>query len=342
MGLNVAVIGAGVSGLACASELTRHGHRVSVFEKSRGAGGRAPTRWVDRDAAPPLGFDHGAQYFHVRSSAFRQIMDQASSYGVVAPWNGRLVNLSYGQKTPVQEDETRWVGTPGMASLGKYLALDLDVQYETRVTGLVRENEHIRLTLLKGQGAGAASDRCETELSGLFDWVVCAVPCEQVSELFSEFHPPLAKEASHVKSSVNWTCMLSFDQTIPVDFDGAFVYDSPLGWICRDSSKPGRAPGERWLVQATSDWSQAHVQLSTDHACEMLIDVFRNVLGLSVSPERAVAHRWLYALPENPLDCGYYLDRKAKVAACGDWLSKARVEDAYLSGQSLASEIKSS
>lgn len=341
MGFNIAVIGAGVSGLACASELTKHGHRVIVFEKSRGAGGRAPTRWLDRDSTPPLGFDHGAQYFHVRSGAFRQVIDQASSYGVVAPWQGRLINLSYGQKTPVQEDETRWVGMPGMASFGKYLALDLDVQYDTRVVGLLRENEQIRLTLARGSTRGGPAGKSETELSGLFDWVVCAVPCEQVSELFSEFHPPLAREASTVKSSVNWTCMLSFEQAIPVDFDGAFVYDSPLGWICRDSSKPGRAPSERWILQATSDWSQAHVQLSAEDASEMLIDVFRNVLGLSVSPERAVSHRWLYALPENPLDCGYYLDRNAKIAACGDWLSKARIEDAYLSGQSLASEIKS-
>lgn len=338
MGLNVAIIGAGVSGLACASELTRHGHRVVVFEKSRGAGGRAPTRWLDREASPPVGFDHGTQYFHVRSSAFRQVIEQAVSYGVVAPWEGRVVNLSYGQKTPVQDDETRWVGTPGMASLGKYLALELNVQYDTRVTGLVREGEQFRLTVQKGTNSAESP----TELPELFDWVVSAIPCEQVSELFAEFHPPLAKEASKVKSSVNWTCMLSFDQAIPVDFDGALVYDSPLGWICRDSSKPGRAPGERWLLQATSDWSQAHVQLPADNASEMLIDVFRNVLGLSVKPERAVSHRWLYALPETPLDCGYYLDRKAKLAACGDWLSRARVEDAYLSGQSLASEIKSS
>ncbi len=342
MGLNVAIIGAGVSGLACASELTRYGHHVVVFEKSRGAGGRAPTRWLDRDSIPPLGFDHGAQYFHVRSSAFRQVIEQACSYGVVAPWEGKLVNLSYGQKTAVQDDETRWVGTPGMASLGKYLALDLNVQYETRVTGLVRENEHIRLVVNKGNHAVQDSSSGATVLPDLFDWVISAIPCEQVSDLFSEFHPPLAKEASKVRSSVNWTCMLSFDQSIPVDFDGALVYDSPLGWICRDSSKPGRAPGERWLLQATSDWSQAHVQLLADKAPEMLIDVFRNVLGLSVTPSKAVSHRWLYALPENPLDCGYYLDRKAKIAACGDWLSKPRVEDAYLSGQSLASEIKSS
>lgn len=37
----VAVVGAGYAGLACAVELARHGHRVTVFEASRTLGGRA-------------------------------------------------------------------------------------------------------------------------------------------------------------------------------------------------------------------------------------------------------------------------------------------------------------
>ena len=55
----VAIVGAGMSGLACARELVQLGHEVTLYEKSRGPGGRMPTRWLNRDIDPPLGFDHG-------------------------------------------------------------------------------------------------------------------------------------------------------------------------------------------------------------------------------------------------------------------------------------------
>ena len=44
--LQVAVIGAGISGLTAARSLQDQGHAVRVFEKSRGRGGRAATRRV--------------------------------------------------------------------------------------------------------------------------------------------------------------------------------------------------------------------------------------------------------------------------------------------------------
>ena len=53
----VAIIGAGISGLACARMLKDHGIAVTLYEKSRGPGGRAATRPVPTDRS----FDHGAQ-----------------------------------------------------------------------------------------------------------------------------------------------------------------------------------------------------------------------------------------------------------------------------------------
>jgi len=41
------------------------------------------------------------------------------------------------------------------------------------------------------------------------------------------------------------------------------------------------------------------------------------------------------------LDCNHWIDPLNKLAACGDWLSKGRIEDAFLSGQSLGAEVRS-
>ena len=55
---SVVVVGAGISGLVCASELSQAGIDVTVVEMGRGPGGRLATR---RGSGLP--FDHGTQYF---------------------------------------------------------------------------------------------------------------------------------------------------------------------------------------------------------------------------------------------------------------------------------------
>ncbi|NJD31069.1 MAG: FAD-dependent oxidoreductase, partial [Gammaproteobacteria bacterium] len=42
--VNIAVIGGGIAGLACARALARADAQVTVFERSRGLGGRLGTR----------------------------------------------------------------------------------------------------------------------------------------------------------------------------------------------------------------------------------------------------------------------------------------------------------
>jgi predicted NAD/FAD-dependent oxidoreductase len=54
---NIAIVGAGMAAITCARTLVQAGHRVTVFEKSRGVGGRMSAR-----NSPYGTFDHGAQY----------------------------------------------------------------------------------------------------------------------------------------------------------------------------------------------------------------------------------------------------------------------------------------
>ena len=58
----IAIIGAGVSGLAAAWALKDSDWEVSVFEKSRGPSGRAATRTING-----VRVDHGANYFKLNS-----------------------------------------------------------------------------------------------------------------------------------------------------------------------------------------------------------------------------------------------------------------------------------
>lgn len=331
--VSVAVIGAGLSGLSCARELVKAGHEVVVFEKSRGVGGRAPTRWIDRESDPPLGFDHGTQYFHAESALFKSTVLEAQKAGAVAPWVGRVVDLAYGVATEHSVDSARWVGAPGMASFSKFLSTGLNVQAETRVVQL-------RQVAQKWQVVVQKNENPETEWDTSFDWVICAAPAEQAAQLLAAVAPEASAKAASVQSSVTWSAMLTFNQSLPVPYDAAFVVDSPLGWISRDSSKPGRAQGERWVLHATADWSDAHVNEPREAIVDRLVDVFHSVVGLYEQPEIAKAHRWLYSIPTNPLSAGAWVDPSMHLGVCGDWLGKGNVESAFDSGFELAQTLK--
>ena len=62
---DVLIVGAGISGLACARTLKTRGARVVVFEAGRRPGGRAAT-----EITPAGSFDHGAQYFTAHDDDF--------------------------------------------------------------------------------------------------------------------------------------------------------------------------------------------------------------------------------------------------------------------------------
>lgn len=69
---NVVVIGAGMSGIACARALQSAGIHVRVIDKGRGIGGRVATRRAEV-AGTPISFDHGAQYLD-QSEAAKEIV----------------------------------------------------------------------------------------------------------------------------------------------------------------------------------------------------------------------------------------------------------------------------
>uniref|UniRef100_UPI0018DF9768 FAD-dependent oxidoreductase n=1 Tax=Neoroseomonas rubea TaxID=2748666 RepID=UPI0018DF9768 len=65
----IAILGAGLAGLAAARHLAARGVPVRLFDKGRAPGGRLATRRADH-AGRRLQFDHGAQYLRAAGPGF--------------------------------------------------------------------------------------------------------------------------------------------------------------------------------------------------------------------------------------------------------------------------------
>jgi renalase len=135
-----------------------------------------------------------------------------------------------------------------MNAICKHLAENLDVRTNTRVAPPTRD-----------QGKWLVSDEAGNEL-GRYDVVIVSAPGPQAGELL-QGSPDLARQASSVRIAGCWALLVQFPARIDVDYDGAFVQDSPLSWIARNSSKPGRNPDtETWILHASADWTQCHLE----------------------------------------------------------------------------------
>lgn len=315
----VAVIGGGMAGLACARSLHEAGIDVVVFDKGRGAGGRMSTR-----RAGDAHFDHGAQYFTVRDARFDARVQQWLEAGIVDFWRGRLASLPevFFARTPSMID--RYVGVPGMSAILRHMANGLDVRYGTRVTRLSHEQDHWWLETEDGP------------VDEFFVAAVLAVPAPQAVPLL-EAMPAWQRRVEAVQMAPTWAAMVAFETHLDLPFDGAFVDGSPLSWVARNNSKPGRPELDCWVLHATAEWSEQHLDDDPGQANQALLEAFAKAAGRPL-PEihSSQIHRWRFARTMTPLNEPCLFDGAKKFGVCGDWCPGARIEGAYLSGLSVA------
>ena len=319
-----AVIGAGISGLMCARSLLDQGWAVSVFEKSRGVGGRMATRRVADD----LHFDHGAQYFTARDEQFARHVNSWITDGIVSPWVGRVVTVAKGQVVPKLKTTPRFVSVPGMNGICKHLGRNVDIRFQHQIAPPVFDQNGWQLIDQEGRNVGR------------FDYVIATAPSDQSALLLAE-SPPLQRQAQSQQMRGCWSVMLAFQSALDLSFDGAFVHESPLSWIARNSSKPYRdGPAECWVLHASAEWTTEHLEAEHQDVVQLLTKAFLEATGQPpLAPSYRTAHRWRYAIPEKPLDTRCLFDDKRRIGACGDWCGGPRVEGAFLSGLAMAERL---
>ncbi len=321
----VAIIGAGLAGMVVARQLYGKAD-ITVFEKSRGVGGRMATRYEG-----DFEFDHGAQFFTARTPEFRQFLEPLIDAGVVANWPASFVELRGSQVTAARRwDEAypHFVGAPRMNEIGKYLARGLDVRLQTRVAAIERSSRGWQL-----QGES------QEEL-GCFDWVVLTAPAAQTAALGRSIQNLDAAGAA-VSMHACFALLIGFEERLALDWDAALVREADISWISVNSSKPGRPNRMTLVVHSTNPWADEHVDEDATAVQEHLVRELARILPVEVSGAATTRlHRWRYANLDRRRGPAFFLDRETRAAACGDWFICGRVEAAFTSGFALATELE--
>jgi renalase len=319
----IAIIGTGIAGLSAAQLLHEAGHPVQLFDKSRGSGGRMSSKRSDAGA-----LDLGAQYFTARDRRFVDVVQQWRARGWVAEWTPSLYTFKNGQLSASPDEQARWVGSPRMSAITRAMLGALPVHFSCRITEVFRGEHNWHLQDAEGNSHGP------------FSHVIVATPAPQATTLLSSV-PKLASAAASVSMDPTWAVALAFASPLDSPVEGCFVHDSPLDWLARNRSKPGRDTHlDTWVLHATSQWTKQHVDMPKEAVIEHLFGAFAELIGCAVpAPVFSLAHRWLYARPASAHQWGILADADLGIYACGDWCLSGRAEGAWLSGHEAARRL---
>lgn len=324
----IAVIGAGLSGLVFA-DLLKDLVEITIFEKSRGVGGRISTR-----RSGSYEFDHGAQYFTVRTKEFQNFIEPLMHYKIIDRWNARYVKFD-GNKIIERKDwkdhEPRYVGITGMNKIAKYLSAGIDVKLNTRITSI----EHSIKWHLTDETGNTYGD---------FDWIISTAPSPQSCDILPKDFK-YYQEIKSLKMSPCIALMLGFSSHLNLDFDAAHVTNSDLSWIAINNAKPGRSSNFTLMAHSSEDYAEKYIDDDKGFVMDHLISEASKIIGYDISrADYKNIHAWRYANNYNNYQINQkhdvFLDANTKLAVCGDWCVGGRVEGAFESAYNLANKMK--
>ncbi len=319
----VLVVGAGISGVACARRLQEHGVAVEVLDRGHRVGGRMSSRTL---AGRPV--DTGASYFTVSDDGFAAVVTDWQRRGLAHEWTDTfsLLPVPDGRHDPeTKQGPVRWGAPGGLRSLVEDLATGLDVRHEE-----VRQVGHgDECALVDGRAnAGVVLAMPDPQARRL----LCAGLGRVAGLLEREFAPTLALSAVYAER--DW-------DPAQGRFDGGFVNDDEvLSWVADDGRRRGDdAPV--LVAHSTPDFAASRLEDPAASRDELVAALAR-VMRLDAPPVETHVQRWSFAKPTGEREAPFLLEEvgRAPLAVCGDgWGPVSKVEGAWVSGTRLADAL---
>ncbi len=319
------VVGAGISGLLAARELSEAGWRVTLLDKGRGVGGRMATRRMGG-----AGFDHGAQFFTVRDERFEGLVDDWLAAGAAAEWSRGFADAA-GTANP--DGHPRYRGSEGMTSIPKHLAESLDVRTGERVVSVNRD----------GDGWTVA---CESGLSVSGEALLLTAPVPQSLALAGSGNYGLSEDARGQLEGISYDpclavmALLEGESPVP-EPGGVQIKDEPLDWI-GDNATKGISDRPALTIHGGPQWSREHYDDGEAEVTSALLALAGERLGanLAASAVETSLARWRYSwVTSSHEEPCLVASEDPPLIFCGDGFGKPKVEGAALSGLAAADSL---
>jgi hypothetical protein len=237
---SVALIGGGISGLACARRLKELGLSPTVFDTGKHAvGGRVSSRVLKIEQVgvkKPLHVkvDHSTQFFTATDERMGPFMGYLQKEGAVQEWKGPVGTLENGKFSALDKQAKLWVGRGGIDAVPKALAKEVRTVIDCWVAVVDRQQDSGKWRIFRDNNRRhrlSASDNVAAD----FDYLVVAHNGKCAERLMRDAQVPslhrLLKTkfactpppAGVMQLSSLWVMTFAVEKSLGLPFEGAFV-----------------------------------------------------------------------------------------------------------------------
>ncbi len=337
------IVGAGLTGSLTAALLqnTLLPVAVSVWEKSRGAGGRMTSH--RHPSHPDLHVDMGAQYIsktepkldvdqefeQLRESVYQDLL----SVGVLVPFSGQII----GEREDFVKSVTeKYVSAKGLNGIVKHFLSQsrASVSFQHQLT-------EVNIEPTEGVSCTTSSQGQQT-----FDCLILTIPVPQLlslkGNLMNIVNTEVHSNFSSVKYSSRYALGLFYKEHVATAWSAKYFDDPIIRFACWDTAKRSCSDTSSLLLHTSVPFGIKHLE---DDKEEMKTAIMRRASELIEGlPEPIHSHliRWRYSQVHQPypgLPGCVVLSHDPLVVATGDAFSGSNFENCIRAAQVTARAI---
>ncbi|AXH09615.1 hypothetical protein CP960_03235 [Malaciobacter halophilus] len=301
--MNIAIIGAGLSGCVLYNNLIKKNHKITIFEKSRGTGGRLSTKYIHNRFC-----DHGTPYFETNNENFIKFCD----------------NLI--KKEILRKEKNRYIPTNGINKICSSLINKKDLKTETKIVACEYKNSK---WCLKDSNNKTYDN---------FDILLLTIPSYQILELKIDLNPQIKRELKKVNYDSIFTMILHSNKNISLH--KALKNTNIFKKIINNSNKYNYTDFSSFVLHSNEKFSNKNNTKTKEEIEKKLLNKLEKLNITFDKNFKIIPHLWKYAFAKNVLEKEFLYDEKQSLGVCGDYFLINNIEGAFLSSSKLSEYIK--
>jgi len=322
--LSVAIIGAGLTGSLVAHQLSHAKLSITVFEKSRGLGGRASTKRL------PWGqFDLGVPLIPATDTTFIDFMQQLASQRQAHQWPGPEQQTFRSSLSNDNNAAQFFVFDQKMNSMCHHWLQASEVQTNSEVT-------EVRYQL----GLGWQLCIKQHWQQVFYDVLICTAPWPQTKTLLGRIDEEAFSPAQTWASC--WSIGIKLLSSIKPNMKVIHLANNALQTLVFDSEKPNRPSLQNneqiWVAQLNHELSATLGKEGKAEAIKLACAALCQYFNLSAEViQHTEGHFWRFARSQKgqkPL--GIIHNQSNNLIAGGDWSFGASVQSTYNAAQTIS------